>query len=629
MAARTLVVEGPAGAVAEFAAELRVGDYSPRVFDGRLTCRLPGSVEADAWRDAALRRALTTCRLTSRARSRPRPPARLLEVALALAGRGYRVVALHGIVDGGCTCRRDQKCHRAGKHPRKSGWSRDATTDPAAIRSWWSRWPTANVGITLDGLVVYDVDGPTGEESLAPWLEVHPLPVGCPEVRTRRGRHLYLRLPTGRVPLPIGKGVDVLHGPRHLVVAPGSVCVDGSLYSGELPDTDRLPMLAERSTRPAEVVENQDRDATWTGDGAGMLHRAEAVVAAAPAGTRNATVNCRAYTMGGLWAAGRGPDLATVRAGLISAAIRCRLVQADGMHSVLKTIDSGWRAGVLRPLSPPVTTGDPADMGVLTRVRVAMESRVWHGAGGADEYRVLGDMLRLGEWLGATTVRRSERQSAEGTGIPQPRVHRITRRLMAGGWLDRTEVGEGYRGSTYRLRLPGDISASVGPRGGMGTGTDAHSTQTPRVVPGAHDAWTGLPAQAPLGMAHLVGGPVRTVTMAEHLGVGPRQTRRILHTLVQVGLVTSDQGLWHLSDLAGDDMETALSRAAKTRGTTGAMARMCARHREERTVYRSWWDGRERALARCRRTRPTWSRPRSESAPETVPTTPVGSRGPP
>ncbi len=282
MAARTLVVEGASDAVAGFAVELTAGGYRPRSDGGRLTCRLPGPVEADAWRDAALRRELSPCRLTSRARSRPRPPARLLEVALALAGRGYRVVALHGIIAGRCTCPEGRGCRRPGKHPRISGWSRAATTDPAAIRSWWSRWPTANVGITLDGLVVYDIDGPVGEASMAPWLAEHPLPTGTPEIRTRRGRHLYLRLPEGRIPLPVGPGVDVLCGPGHLTVGPGSIAIDGSLYAGHLPNVDRLPMLAEGSTRPVEAGAEVPSE-SWTGDGAGMLARAEAVVAAAPA----------------------------------------------------------------------------------------------------------------------------------------------------------------------------------------------------------------------------------------------------------------------------------------------------------------------------------------------------------
>lgn len=636
MAARTLVVEGASDAVAAFAGELRAGDYSPRVSEGRLTCRLPGPVEADAWLEAAGRRHLTLCRSsapgkksTTRYRPKPSPETdRLQSVALALATKGYRVVALHGIVDGGCTCPEGRGCRRPGKHPRISGWSRAATTDPDTIRGWWTRWPGSNVGIVLDGLTVYDIDPPAGETSMAPWLAAHPLPTGTPEIRTRRGRHLYLRLPEGRIPLPVGPGVDVLCGPGHLTVGPGSIAIDGSLYAGHLPNVDRLPMLAEGSTRPVEAGAEVPSE-SWTGDGAGMLARAEAVVAAAPVGTRNNAVNRESYTLGGLHAGGGGPDQATCRAALIGAARRCGLVAADGLGSVVRTISSGWRAGLRHPLTPSVPDRDPADIETLTRVRVAMVSRVWHGAGGADEYRVLGDMLRLGERLGATTVRRSERQSAEGTGIPQPRVHRITRRLMAGGWLDRTEVGEGYRGSTYRLRLPGDISVSVGPRGGMGTGTGVAESDPAATVPSAHDAWTGLPAQAPLVMAHLVGGPVRTVTMADHTGVSSRQARRVLHVMSRVGLVVSEQGVWRLSDYAESDLEGALDTAAESLGTAGAMDRMCAQHRHEREVYRHWWDGRERALAWCRLTRPTWSRPRSDSVPESAPATPVGARGPP
>ena len=112
----------------------------------------------------------------------------LLTAALAYAERGLYVLPLHEpLFDQagnccGCTCEaykrsnkyRDWlrtkgkekrfdpnfKCRTPGKHPRISDWETQATTDPAQIRTWWQRWPTANVGIAAgkSGLLTFDRD---------------------------------------------------------------------------------------------------------------------------------------------------------------------------------------------------------------------------------------------------------------------------------------------------------------------------------------------------------------------------------------------------------------------------------------------------------------------------------------
>jgi len=56
-------------------------------------------------------------------------------------------------------------------------------------------WPEANIGIVcgaVSGLVVIDVDGPDGEETLeALEADIGPLPETV-EALTGKGRHLYL-----------------------------------------------------------------------------------------------------------------------------------------------------------------------------------------------------------------------------------------------------------------------------------------------------------------------------------------------------------------------------------------------------------------------------------------------------
>ena len=51
-------------------------------------------------------------------------------------------------------------CSAAGKRPVTPRGFLDASTDEATIRGWWTRWPTANIGLAtgMDGVDVVDVD---------------------------------------------------------------------------------------------------------------------------------------------------------------------------------------------------------------------------------------------------------------------------------------------------------------------------------------------------------------------------------------------------------------------------------------------------------------------------------------
>jgi hypothetical protein len=86
--------------------------------------------------------------------------------ATEYAERGISVVPLHTPTERGCSCPRGSSCVSAGKHPRidwKPYQQQRATLEE--IRSWWERWPTANVGIVtgmISGLCVLDVDPRNG-----------------------------------------------------------------------------------------------------------------------------------------------------------------------------------------------------------------------------------------------------------------------------------------------------------------------------------------------------------------------------------------------------------------------------------------------------------------------------------
>ena len=86
--------------------------------------------------------------------------------ALSYAVRGWPVFPVHWPEGGKCSCK-GAACEHVGKHPRNENGVTGATCDEATIRSWWTRWPRANVGIALGGgRLALDVDGPEGRESL-------------------------------------------------------------------------------------------------------------------------------------------------------------------------------------------------------------------------------------------------------------------------------------------------------------------------------------------------------------------------------------------------------------------------------------------------------------------------------
>jgi Bifunctional DNA primase/polymerase, N-terminal len=138
----------------------------------------------------------------------------------------------------------------------------DASVDEVVIRTWWARWPRANVG-TPTGMhaIVLDVNGPEGEQTLAELTAKHgPLPATA-EVQTGKGRHLHFSPNGSMIPNGggrLGPGVDVL-GVGKCVILPPSADETG-LRSEWLSLVNPAPLptwigkaLAERATHEQSV----------------------------------------------------------------------------------------------------------------------------------------------------------------------------------------------------------------------------------------------------------------------------------------------------------------------------------------------------------------------------------------
>jgi hypothetical protein len=171
----------------------------------------------------------------------------LLDAARRYAEMGSPVFPVHSIRDGACTCGGAKGCS-PGKHPIGNlvpQGVRNASADPVLVTGWWERVPYANIGRAtgkVSGLVVLDVDGPTGEAYLAKMESEHGSLPPTWEVKTGKGRHLYFRYPANvaKVKSVARKkvGLDV-RGDGGDVIAPPSIHESGRQYLFEL-DVDEL-----------------------------------------------------------------------------------------------------------------------------------------------------------------------------------------------------------------------------------------------------------------------------------------------------------------------------------------------------------------------------------------------------
>lgn len=172
----------------------------------------------------------------------------LRDAALAHAHAGYPVIPLKP---------RD-KARRTRKGTQPS-------CDPATVRDWWMRMPDANIGVVINDLplVVFDVDGPDGEASLArllseAGLDRLPATYTVTTGRPDGGQHYWFRLPPGAVKLfnQIGgpkspnPHLDVLF--QGLTVAAGSVHESGTAYLGS---TTTMPVLSALTELPMALYQ--------------------------------------------------------------------------------------------------------------------------------------------------------------------------------------------------------------------------------------------------------------------------------------------------------------------------------------------------------------------------------------
>lgn len=140
------------------------------------------------------------------------PAPKLGSSALWYAGQGWPVFPLHP----------NSKQPAISKKDGGNGLH-DATTDPDQVRSWWTRWPDANIGLpTGINFDVIDIDGPTGIQSLAE-LGEGVLPDIHGKVGTPRGFHLYVKKTGDGNRAGVRPGIDYRGAGGYVVGAPSRI----------------------------------------------------------------------------------------------------------------------------------------------------------------------------------------------------------------------------------------------------------------------------------------------------------------------------------------------------------------------------------------------------------------------
>ncbi|BEQ13874.1 phage/plasmid primase, P4 family [Desulfoferula mesophila] len=289
-----------------------------------------------------------------------------LEAALAYASRSWKVLPLHSVINGECSCG-DPNCNKPGKHPRVKNWPKVATDDPRQIEEWWGQWPDANVGILTgraSGIFVLDVDPKNGgDESLDQLLQQYgPLPSTVISNTGGGGKHIVFAYPPnsdiGNSAGRIGPGLDI-RGDRGQIVAPPSIHALGGVYAwdkdhhtDDVAIADAPPWLLkllQKGTKPKhprkETLPVQAPRATALPEALKKLRLEAQIIASASPGSRNDQLNKGAFLTGQILESG-GLDEKMVASSLLQAALAAGLPKAES----LDTINSGLTAGKKNPL---------------------------------------------------------------------------------------------------------------------------------------------------------------------------------------------------------------------------------------------------------------------------------------
>ena len=284
----------------------------------------------------------------------------LLDSALLYASYHWPVLPLHTWDGQRCTCGRDD-CTSPAKHPRTKNGLKDATIDMRIIKSWWGRWPDANIGLrTGIEFDVLDVDGDAGFDAIDQMENQYGgAPLG-PSSHTGGGGLHRLYQPTG-----IGNRAGIVdhvdwRGQNGYIVAPPSRHASGGSYewaAHEHPDDIALQpvsgwlhnlLFPPQKPRPKTTIPRTSSDNAY---GKKAFDSEIAELIRAGEGTRNHTLNACAFNLYQLVAGGE-LDEHEVTDALTAAGRGIGLNERE----IAGTLNSARTSGLTSPRTAPVLT---------------------------------------------------------------------------------------------------------------------------------------------------------------------------------------------------------------------------------------------------------------------------------
>lgn len=327
-----------------------------------------------------------------------------LSVALAYAARGWPVFP--------CSPRNKAPLlpadkDAAGKRIPGSGGCRKATLDPSQIRAWWSKWPSAMIGVAMggNGLFVLDfdprIDAETGEEWTLDRLKAEleeqiggALPASLAVRTPSGGVHVYFAQPAAGEPIRnrgnLPRHVDV-RGEGGYVIAPPSCMEDGRRYrwlrdDAEAPIADApaslITILQTRKGASAPAGKPKGKGVGAANDSArryalSALDGECRAIQTAPSGERQDALNRGAFAIAQLVAAGALAE-PMARSAILAAAMANP--GQDDPRQIEATIDSGWAAGMGVPRDLSEVGQRAASPTRAARLRAANDDPPLHDA---------------------------------------------------------------------------------------------------------------------------------------------------------------------------------------------------------------------------------------------------------
>jgi hypothetical protein len=256
------------------------------------------------------------------------------------------------------------------KAPRVAGGFKSATTDPALIRTWtaWLDEGTMIGAAVPAHQIVVDIDPRNGgDETMALFPELPRDRV----VRTRSGgTHVYLTVPQdiGDLRAQLGPGVDIKRPGKGYVIVPPS---DGYRYLGFRPAAPAPEWLLDELTLQTTAARHAAADPKFgrfekgTAYGVMALNNQIGRLVQAKPGERNDALNRATFSLAQLVAGG---ELAEEHA-REELALTANLIGLE-REETMKTIESGWAAGLESPWQAPKTGAEKqaGDSESLSRV---------------------------------------------------------------------------------------------------------------------------------------------------------------------------------------------------------------------------------------------------------------------